>query len=202
MKLWKFDSYDQYIKAQIAGSKRRPTRRPAVDALEMDLLVGYLKQNKHDPQRVVCHGARCGTEVLLLRARLPLAYVIGTDLAPRGDGSEVIEWDFQKQNIEWVGIFDLVYSNSLDHASDPETCIGTWLDQLKPNGLLVVQWNTNVFALTKLEVMYPGGDCFGAALHEYVDLFQRAGRVRDLIYVGPSRRGGFRVLIVTQPKAR
>lgn len=124
------------------------------------------------PLQILCHGAFRGSETDRFKF---YGKVIGTDLAP--EHPDVIEHDFRIQKEEWIGQFDLIYSNSLDHADDPESCIQVWLDQLTPDGLMFIQW-------TPAHIEVNGGDCFGAHLHEYVILFNRHGEVLDVLYCG------------------
>ena len=194
MKLWPFADYESYKKAQIKGSHRRPNRRPAIDKIEIDAIVAEWK-DRPTPGKVLCHGARCGTELNLFQAAWPAAVLIGTDLAPRVPS--VLEWDFNQPNAEWTGKMDLVYSNSLDHSPNPLETVRTWLDQLTPEGLLFVQWNSqHVTIIANAASMYPGGDCFGSSLDEFIRVFETVGTVKGLLYLSMSRRGGTRVLVV------
>ena len=40
---------------------------------------------------------------------------------------------------EWVGKWNMIYSNSFDHSYDPEKCLRTWTDQLTEDGILCVE---------------------------------------------------------------
>lgn len=179
MQLITFPNYQRYYKAQLHADWRKSAQvgfRPNEIEAVVEWCHGH--GNAPVPWRVLCHGARTGQEIDEFRKLVsPAATVIGTDLFPRDHG-QVLEWDFHKQREEWIGQFDIVYSNSLDHTYDPHQLLPVWFAQLSSLGILAIQWNTN-------NVWTRGGDCFGAGLHEYMDLMNQYGRVRDLIFLEP-----------------
>lgn len=112
--------------------------------------------------RIICHGVRNGTEVKLFRKHLN-AHVIGTEIsytAERFPG--VIRWDFHDVKPGWIGKVDLIYSNSLDHSYDPETCLKKWMTCLAPGGVCVVCWT-----MSHGRGEADGADCFRASADEY-----------------------------------
>ena len=42
---------------------------------------------------------------------------------------------------DWVGKFDIVYSNSIDHSIDPHETIRVWKDQLSENGKMYIEYS-------------------------------------------------------------
>ena len=50
-----------------------------------------------------------------------------------------IQWDFHEINPDWVNKFDFVYSNSLDQSNKPKEALQVWLNQLKKDGILIVE---------------------------------------------------------------
>lgn len=175
MELELFRSEDHYLKAQ-RRARRNRCRTPYCASNEFEKLENNLS---FIPEDILCHGAFKGEEVQQLQDLYPNASVIGTDLAPEGEN--VIEWDFRKFKQEWVGNFDLIYSNSLDHADNPEECLTVWFEQLSVIGTLAIQW-------TPSHREARGGDCFGAEFHEYLILINRVGNqvkhrgVTDVVY--------------------
>lgn len=181
MILHQFKDYEEYLESQRRGSKRRPNRRPGAMPGQIDRIVDYWNSNReNDLSRGICHGARCGTEVNLLQHGFPGGKILGTDLCPI-DKNTVIEWDFHLQKEEWVGVFDLIYTNSLDHSPKPEACLATWVRQLTPIGMLFVVW-AHGCRLDNRPLPHPGGDCFGASLDEYIWLINKIIPVRDLLW--------------------
>ncbi len=127
-----------------------------------------------------------------------LEEVVGTDLYAR-DQERVIKWDFHKPKDEWIGRFDFVYTNSFDHSNCPLECLQMWMAQLKPTGLLLLSWSFAHKLDDRPQLPYPGGDCFGAALHEYIDLCRQVGDVTDLLWCNA---GAGQTIVVTKPKAK
>jgi len=207
MKQIQFANYATYIAAQKHTILKRGLG-PYFCDIEILRIARWIGQNGVLPIRLgVCHGARNGQECNELMKHFPHARIFGTDLFPfsgksiitRGKAA-VYEWDFNKPNRKWVGAFDLVYTNSLDHSDDPEASLKIWLNQLKPKGVLFVQWNRS-------DMDVKGGDCFGATPLEYIDLLNAVGRVIDLIYVrtewqrgNPLRRHGLECIVFVVQK--
>jgi len=182
MKQIKFSSYEQYLHAQRLTVMKRGFG-PYFCDMEMIRIAEWCRRNGLQVRYGICHGARNGLECDELMRHLPMSEIIGTDIAPYSGKSKqmagqakVIEWDFNKQRKEWIGRFDLVYTNSLDHSNDPPTTLSVWLEQLVWNGALFVQWNRS-------NLNVKGGDCFGADLLEMIDLLNSTGRLVDMIYV-------------------
>jgi hypothetical protein len=148
---------------------------------QIDRIANYWYANRpKPPEHGICHGARCGTEVELLKSKFGMAKILGTDLNPV-DKNTVIEWDFHLQKDEWAGAFDFVYTNSLDHSPKPEECLTTWVQQLTSVGMLFVVW-AHGCRLDGRPLPHPGGDCFGASLDEYIWLINKIIPVRDLLW--------------------
>jgi SAM-dependent methyltransferase len=183
MKLKIFPDYESYVKMQKATVDRKLSG-PFFTSAEIARECNWMrKHGKYGILQGICHGARAGLESDEFIKHFPKAKVFGTDLFPfsgksaRNPGkSEVIEWDFSKQKEEWIGKFDFVYSNSLDHARDPVQTVQVWMEQLKPNGCLLLQW-------TRGHTVVCRGDCFGGSFLDYMEILNTYGKVVDLLYV-------------------
>ena len=57
----------------------------------------------------------------------------------RRDRLRTVQHDFHEPRDNWLGAMDFVYSNSHDHARDPERALRTWLAQLRPCGVLILE---------------------------------------------------------------
>lgn len=197
----KFGRYRNYLLAQRRGSSRAPNRQPEANPEEIATIAKDIRSRGILMPDGICHGSRCGTEIDLFHSCFDTCnescLVVGTDLVAN-EHPDMIKWDFQKQKDEWVGAFDFVYSNSLDHASHPRGTLRLWLDQLQPNGRLYVKW-TSDYKLENRRLPHPGGDCFGASLEEYLLMLKEVGWVVDVLYLGGvSKR--IRVVIVVKKK--
>ncbi len=106
----------------------------------------------------LCHGTRRGNEQLWLAEILGGdLQVIGTEIADTAtDFPNTVQWDFHKENDDWIGKADFVYSNSWDHSYNPELAFGVWIDSLRPGGVLVLDW-TEGHSETGVSEMDPFG---------------------------------------------
>lgn len=188
MELLTFPSQKRYVSVQARTQKKR-SKRPGFEWRELRKIAKYASR-RCTVRDVLCHGARDGAEVACFRKLLPSAYVVGTDLIHESD--DVIKHDFHVQDRLWIGRFDLIYSNSLDHSHSPQLALMVWLDQLTAAGRLCVQW-------TPWHVAVAGGDCFGAALHEYVAVMNQVGRVEDVLFIHPHK---FVIIVVKRTGRR
>ncbi len=88
----------------------------------------------HDA-RILCLGARFGTEVEVLRD-LGYRNALGTDLEPGPDNPYVVVGDFMHVDAA-DGSIDMVYSNAVDHAFNLPDFFKEHARILKPDGLAV-----------------------------------------------------------------
>lgn len=90
--------------------------------------------------RILCHGTRNGAEQKFFKSAFPEAVVLGTEISETAsEFSDTIQWDFHEIKPEWIGAWDLVYSNSWDHARDPKRAFRVWVESLAPGGILVLE---------------------------------------------------------------
>jgi len=135
MKLYDYKNYEEYRKLQIAANKQK---LHAVWCSEST--VEKVCEMYPNSKNILCHGARNGREVEWFIKYFPDATVTGTDISPTANEfSNMFEWDFHDRKEEWVGKFDILYSNSFDHSYYPEKCLKTWTDQLTEEGILCVE---------------------------------------------------------------
>jgi SAM-dependent methyltransferase len=132
----RYASYEDYLAHQAAklethefgdyDTEFRNALRERLAALDIDWL----------DRRVLCLGARIGTEV---KAFLELgATAIGIDLNPGKDNPYVVRGDFH--NLQFAPeSMDAVYTNSLDHAFDIDRIANEVRKVLRPDGLFVLE---------------------------------------------------------------
>lgn len=169
MELVTFAKERHYVKAQQQATKRKSKRKGFLPC-EIEKIVRYFNDCLG---AVLCHGARDGAEGRLFGELSYKAVVVSTDLFPTDES--VLRWNFSRPKDEWLSHFDVVYSNSLDHARWPWETLKVWFAQLHPSGRLCIQWNA-------LHKNAKDGDCFGASLDEYITLINEVGEVVDLLY--------------------
>ncbi len=130
--------YDEYRATQIHHNKRKLDKVWA-DEATLRAIADDLKAHVAEPRRGICHGARNGWEVEAL-ARLTGAAITGTDISETATQfPNMVVWDFQDENPEWAGVFDFVYTNSLDQAMAPDRALSAWARQLAPGGRIYVE---------------------------------------------------------------
>lgn len=135
MKLWKYKNYEEYKKLQIDANIKKLHAVWCSESTVKKIQLMY-----PDVESVLCHGARNGRELQFFLDQYPDGCVAGTDISPTANEiSNMFEWDFHEVKEEWVGKWDMIYSNSFDHSYDPEKCLRTWTDQLTEDGILCVE---------------------------------------------------------------
>lgn len=214
MKLIKFADYKAYRRAQWRTSRLR-RNITFVSDLEIAKIAAWVNQHQSGVFDIVCHGARSGVECDEFKRHFPHAEVFGTDLFPylgicrsqyRGE-SNVIEWDFSRRKAEWIGAFDVIYSNSLDHSCCPEWTLKVWMQQLREGGHLFVQYAMGQVAA---EPTGYSGDCFVGSIEDYTRMIHGVGAVvEDLLYVryhrdrrNPMRKKGMEVIVLVAGRKR
>lgn len=130
--------YELYKRIQVAGNKRK-IDRVWVRESSIILLSNYIKNKIENPTFGICHGTRRGLEQKWFKEHLGCE-VIGTEISDTAQEFEnSIQWDFHEENPEWIGAVDFVYSNSFDHAHDPEKALTVWMRSLKPGGICIIE---------------------------------------------------------------
>ena len=137
MKLYKYENYDHYVKAQTDGNKKKLTK-VYVDKRVID----NIKKLHPSAATILCHGSRNGAEIKMFQECYASAEVLGTEISDTASQFEnTVQWDFTHQKDEWVGHWDVIYTNSFDHSMDPEATLGTWRDQLSESGRIYLDYS-------------------------------------------------------------
>ncbi len=136
MKVFKYPSYDAYVEAQTEANRAK-INRVWVDKSTVDLVAMSVR---YPVQRILCHGTRNGAEQQLFKLAYPDAYVVGTEIAGTATLFPMtVQHDFHEPHEDFLGRFDIVYSNSFDHAYDPLKALRTWAGQLAPRRRLFLE---------------------------------------------------------------
>lgn len=137
MKIYEFNSYEDYVAAQTRANKIKLKWvwvRPAT--------IKKISEDKQTAETIICHGTRNGAEQKFFLEHFPDAYIIGTEISDTATQFPMtVQHDFAIPKDEWIGKFDIVYSNSFDHSIDPEKTIKTWTDQLSDIGKLYLEFS-------------------------------------------------------------
>ena len=140
MNFFEYKDYDDYVKHQ---KKWYALKLGKIVYVKSDT-IQQIVENKPDASSVLCHGTRSGNEQQLFKKYLPSATVVGSEI---GDGCEqfpmTVQWDFNNENADWIGKFDIVYTNAFDHCITPVQTLKVWRNQLTDNGRLFVEYAQN-----------------------------------------------------------
>lgn len=134
-----YPDYETYKSVQVAGNKAK-LRMQFVKEPHIQALSQYLNETLGRSSFGLCHGTRRGLEQAWFLEHLDGAPdVIGTEISNTADQfANTVEWDFHNTHPNWRDRADFVYSNSWDHAFDPEKAFTTWAAQLRPGGLMLL----------------------------------------------------------------
>ncbi len=135
MKLYEYKDYDEYVSEQNRANALK-IKHVWVDRST----ISQIAETVDEASAIICHGTRNAAEQRYLKEYYPTAEIIGTEISDTADQFEMtVQHDFHEQKDEWVGKFDILYSNSFDHAYDPWKCIRSWGDQLAPGGMMFLE---------------------------------------------------------------
>mmetsp|Transcript_82055 Transcript_82055/g.265937 ORF Transcript_82055/g.265937 Transcript_82055/m.265937 type:complete len:357 (-) Transcript_82055:186-1256(-) len=184
---WFHDEYEAYAKAQREKTNRELHVRFATERV-LESVSMYLKRHFSTSNGMrkclwgLCHGAKTGEEVRVLRQKLQEGRgpscnendaVLGTDIsleAAKASMGDVIQFDFHLVNMDWKGVWDFIYTNTLDHAYDPPRALVGWRWSLRnSNSVLVIHRST--FHNT---MHIDGSDVYGGSIGDYCSLLKMA----------------------------
>lgn len=135
MKIYEYQDYDEYVREQTRANVLKLDRIWVEEGT-----IDQIQQRVRDAQAIICHGTRNAAEQTFFKKKYPDALVIGTEISHTATQFPMtVQHDFHEQREEWVGKFDIVYSNSFDHSYDPHKSLGAWAEQLKDGGWLFLE---------------------------------------------------------------
>ncbi|MES0868667.1 hypothetical protein [Pseudovibrio sp. SCP19] len=137
--LHRYDSYEAYKETQIYYNKKKLQNIWADETTLNRIKAIIAKSVKREAYIGICHGTRNGFEQNFL-AKDDRFDVIGTDISPTAKQFDrSFEWDFHDEKEEWRNRFDFVYSNSLDQGWNPRQALTTWLNQIRRDGIVIIE---------------------------------------------------------------
>jgi SAM-dependent methyltransferase len=175
MEVIKYKSYDEYKNIQESTNKRKINWVFAKEE-NIKLICDYLKENIPNIKYGICHGTRNGKEQEWFIKYLNNCDVFGTEISTTAViYPNTIKWDFHEADPTWIGSFDFIYSNSLDHSYKPEECLDTWMSCLKPNGICVLEWDKSHNLKNQLS------DPFSASFDEYIVMINKKYKIKQIL---------------------
>ena len=184
MKILTFESYEEYKRVQVSANTLKFSQVYAEDPELKRIAAHFLTHNCNEGLGL-CHGVRNGYEVRKFRSLMPALNIIGTDISPTAEKiANCIVWDMHELKPEWVGAVNFMYSNSWDHAYDPNLLFARWSECLAPDGRLYLSYTDlhserGVSENTKIDVV-------GCSLDELIRMVQPRFVLEDLLEVEPT----------------
>lgn len=130
--------YKKYKERQVERAEHKWARKELHDhVFKQNLERDWKKIRDHLPEaptKIICMGCRDGTELFEFKRFYPRAMVTGVDLTEnvktirvsKMRGVDVRVQDFSNLPEAWGKLFDIVFSNSLDHAYNPHETVKEW----------------------------------------------------------------------------
>ena len=140
VKIYKYESYEEYKKTQIYFNKKKIEKIWA-DEINLKIVSDFLKSNIEISKiQGLCHGSRNGFEQNFFNKELKHSKVIGTDISDTAANYEnSVVHDFHEEKKEWINKFDFIYTNSLDQSYNPQKALRIWLNQIKKDRFLIIE---------------------------------------------------------------
>lgn len=136
MKIYEYESYNDYLEAQIDANVKKLHSHVWVEKSVIDLI-----SSENGPAKsIICHGTRNAAEQLFFSKNYPEAEIIGTEISHTANQFPMtVQHDFHEEKEEWISKFDIVYSNSFDHSYNPIKSLNAWKNQLSLSGSIYVE---------------------------------------------------------------
>lgn len=138
MKIYKYRNYVEYVNAQKEAFNRKFKNIWAKEE-NIKIISDYMK-TLIKIEIGLCHGVRQGLEVEWFIKNLNCD-IFGTEIGGNCGKTNILHWDFNKENPNLINKFDFIYSNSFDHAFNPKETIKIWQKQLRNKGLIVLEYD-------------------------------------------------------------
>ena len=141
MKRYSIDNYDKYVDTQINRGRSKWGSLTFNPRMHRSILHDVHEYTK-DAQTICCMGIRNGNEYKEFKEHEAYknAEIYGVDIVPEVTkvGDNCYAYDFNILPDEWENKFDLVYSNSLDHAFDVNITLVEWRRVTKDGGYILI----------------------------------------------------------------
>ena len=192
MKYISHESYEDYVKQQTITNKAKINNVWAV-ASNMKDIKNYCDEHNINVINILCHGTRNGAELQYFQNNFPDSGVLGTDISDTATQfPNTVQWDFHNVNDDWTGQFDIVYTNSWDHAYDFEKALDVWMGQLTDTGRLFLDWNEDT------SKPFNQADCCGCSKEELIELLEKKYVVESDGFAIENRYGKEAYMIVVK----
>ena len=142
MKIYEYENYDEYVAMQSEANKLKLDWVYVRPIPIKTIVKHFVEKRGRGAESVLCHGTRNGAEQKLFKGHFPDAFIVGSEISDTAEQFPMtVQHDFSKVRDEWVGRFDIVYSNAFDHSIKPVETIEVWREQLCECGILYVEYS-------------------------------------------------------------
>ena len=169
-----------YVEAQTRLTLSRMKQNKLRFCTTPETLAAIRRYHLKEVRKALCHGVRTGEELVLFENLFKTGSWIGTEITKELCGQKILHRDFTQIDQAWIGSFDLIYSNALDHAQDPWKTLKAWVACLARDGKLYIEWNA---WHNKLGHGSNKADCFAADDREYLLLLSEVAHVENVLEV-------------------
>lgn len=133
MKIYKYDNYDDYVEAQTEANVIKIN-----NVWVKKSTIAQIHKMQPFASRILCHGTRNAAEQNFFKSFYPAAEILGTEISHTATKFPMtIQHDFHEDMNN--GTWDIIYSNSFDHAYDPEKALTAWKKQLTSGGSIYLE---------------------------------------------------------------
>jgi hypothetical protein len=171
-----FSDHDDYLKKQLSSSNKKSS-----EIWVTENQLNYLCEdisNKFSEQHIegLCHGVKNGYELDYIKEKVVDCNVTGTDIIET-NRTDIIQMDFHEEKKEWIGKFDFVYSNCLNHSDNHQECFELWMNYIKEGGYCYLHWSSPRHSLRQTTHEYP----FGASALYYEKFITKNYKIESQI---------------------
>lgn len=189
MKIYQYKNYEEYVAEQTKANKRKLHW-----VYVREHTIQHIHKDKPLASHIICHGTRNAAEQNFFQKYYPAAEIIGTEISETATQFPMtVQWDFAMPKYEWIGKFDIVYSNSFDHSIDPLKTLDTWKNQLTDSGRMYIEYSS-------VHSLMSPSDPLDATHEEFVQLLKDSG-LRSLNTIVGKRAGSLLYTIERIDKA-
>jgi len=164
-------NYGKYCETQIERHAKKKGKRRQIEHYQKcaDVLGRFVEARS----QMVCLGTRNNHErdVFTRELSSKQVKVFSLDIAPDSDADFVM--DFNRFNGNWEGKWDIVFSNSIDHAIDATEVFEEWVKIVRCGGYLMLGFNVGDMDIS-------GSDCNAFEDEQVVAFFRQREDVQLL----------------------
>lgn len=133
----------EYQKAQIRRHKIKSQKRRRISFYEeiAKRISRHIPADMDKEMLMVCMGTRNNWERDCFQSLMQNTRVKSVDISPQSNADYVFDFNHVPQ--DWFEKWNILYSNSIDHAIHPESVLTQWINSVKPQGMLIIGFDVS-----------------------------------------------------------